>query len=177
MQKFVFSPRLQLDFGLSWCWWGTYSISYAYLHRFKSYLTPLECCGCYVDMLIWFCVGYIVCETYNMHSELWYAQHVKIFNFFCYSLSKQDFPVHKQRISPSGHRISTEITEISPVYIGISFFEFEKVFRLDFAKFIEIRSEILFPLITEINSKNGIVNLDSIRMHVRSLSTCNFLVF
>ena len=158
MQKFVFSLRLQLDFGLSWCWWGTYSISYAYLHRFKSYLTPLECCGYYVDMLIWFCVGYIVCETYNIHSELWYAQHVKIFNFFCYSLSKQDFPVHKQRISPSGHQISAEITEISPVYVGISFFEFKFPLRSEIAKFGEISAKIPFPVTTGISPKNEMVN-------------------
>ena len=149
----------------TWCILYLWTIDYALV-----LFGHLECCGCYVVMLIWFCVGYIVCETYNVHSELWYAQHVKIFNFFCYSLSKQDFSVHKQRISPSGHWISVRDYRIS-------FFEFEKEFRSDFAKFGEIRSEILFPLITEINSKNGIVNLDSIRMHVRSLSTCNFLVF
>ena len=111
-------------------------------------------------MLIWFCVGYIVCETYNMHSELWYAQNVKIFNFFCYSLSKQDFPVHKQRISPSGHRISTEITEISPVYIGISFFEFKFPLRSEIAKFGEISAEILFPATIGISPKNEMVNPD-----------------
>ena len=96
----------------------------------------------------------ILCETYNMHSELWYAQHVKIFNFFCYSLSKQDFPVHKQRISPSGHQISAEITEISPVYIGISFFEFKFPLRSKIAKF----GEISFPATTGISPKNEMVN-------------------
>jgi len=91
-----------------------------------------------------------------MHSELWYAQHVKIFNFFCYSLSKQDFPVHKRRISPSGHQISAEITEISPVYIGISFFEFKFPLRSEIAKF----GEISFPATTGISPKNEMVNPD-----------------
>ena len=93
-----------------------------------------------------------------MHSELWYAQHVKIFNFFCYSLSKQDFPVHKQRISPSGHQISAEITEISLVYIGISFFEFKFPLRSEIAKFGEISAEISFPANGGIRKKNEKVN-------------------
>ena len=93
-----------------------------------------------------------------MHSELWYAQHVKIFNFLCYSLSKQDFPVHKQRISPSGHQISAEITEISPVYIGILFFEYKFPLRSEIAKFGEISAEISFSANGGIRKKNEKVN-------------------
>jgi len=43
VQKFVFSPRLQLDFGLSWCWWGTYSISYA--HKRFFFICQEFACG------------------------------------------------------------------------------------------------------------------------------------
>ena len=70
------------------------------------------------------------------------------------------FPVHKQRISPSGHQISAEITEISPVYIGISFFEFKFPLRSEIAKFGEISAEISFPATTGISPKNEMVNHD-----------------
>ena len=80
------------------------------------------------------------------------------FQFFCYSLSKQDFPVHKQRIPPSGHQNSAEFTEISPVYIGISFFEFKFPLRSEIAKFGEISAEISFLATTGISPKNEMVN-------------------
>ena len=41
MQNFIFSTWLQLNFALSWHWWYAYSISSAFLLRFKSYLHPL----------------------------------------------------------------------------------------------------------------------------------------
>ena len=108
--------------------------------------------GFVLDIL---CVKYIICtlkcDMRNMS---------KFSIFFCYSLSKQNFPVHKQRISPSGHQISAEITEISPVYIRISFFEFKFPLRSEIAKFGEILAEISFPATTGISPKNEMVNPD-----------------
>ena len=85
--------------------------------------------------------------------------------FYVIPSQNKIFPVHEQRISPSGHQISAEITEISAeiteislVYIGILFFEFKFSLHSEIVKFSEISAEISFPATTGISPKNEMVN-------------------
>jgi hypothetical protein len=83
--------------------------------------------GFVLDIL---CVKHIICTlNYDM-------RNMSKFSIFSVIPSQNKiFLVHKQRISPSGHRISVRDYRISVRDYRISFFEFEKGFRSDFAKF------------------------------------------